>query len=86
MKKDNNKYIGKHVLQFTVEGCDPKYFSAKTFTRTFEKEGEMGKYIEEMMERGYVFENAWRHEVYWKDFLERHPDFKFWDEEYKDVK
>lgn len=86
MKKDNKKYIGKYVMSFLPEGCDPKSFAKQTYTRTFEKVGEMGVFIEDMMGRGYVFEDAWRHEDYWKDFLSRHPDFKFWDEDYKDSK
>jgi len=86
MKKDVNKYIGKYVMTFLPEGCAPSSFAKNTITRTFANDGEMGKFIEEMMERGYVFEDAWTHEVYWKDFKARYPDSTFWDESYNENK
>lgn len=78
------KKTGKFVMTFLPEGCAPSSFAKYTITRTFEKDGDMGEFIEGMIDKGYVFEDAWVHAEYWRDFKKRHPDFKFWDESYRD--
>ena len=68
MKKEK---IGKYLITFMPEGCAPKNFKPYSITRSFFKEGEFDAFIDEMNERGYIFEDAWT----WDEYERRKAEF-----------